>query len=102
MELRRRRPVRRRLSRGKVFRHALRRISEGPNARSSRHDTYFTIKGVPEGVRSETQQSQERRWQTEKLRDFSWSTGGSYFAVDGGFFSPPRTCSLVPDASQWR
>ena len=50
-------------------------------------NTYFTIKDVPEerAVRKHSK-SKKGRWQTEKLRDFSWSTGGSYFAVDGGFF----------------
>jgi len=50
-------------------------------------NTYFTIKDVPEdrAVRKHSK-SKKGRWQTEKMRDFSWSTGGSYFAVDGGFF----------------
>ena len=50
-------------------------------------NTYFTIKEVPEdrAVRKHSKHK-KGRWESEKLRDFSWSTGGSYFAVDGGFF----------------
>ncbi len=50
-------------------------------------NTYFTIKDVPEdrAVRKHSRHK-KGRWESEKLRDFSWSTGGSYFAVDGGFF----------------
>ncbi len=51
-------------------------------------NTYFTIKDVPEGraVRKHSK-TKKGKWEAEKMRDFSWSTGGSYFAVDGGFFS---------------
>jgi len=51
-------------------------------------NTYFTIKDVPEerAVRKHSKHK-KGRWEAEKIRDFSWSTGGSYFAVDGGFFS---------------
>ena len=51
-------------------------------------NTYFTIKDVPEdrAVRKHSK-TKKGKWEAEKMRDFSWSTGGSYFAVDGGFFS---------------
>ena len=51
-------------------------------------NTYFTIKDVPENraVRKHSKHK-KGKWEAEKMRDFSWSTGGSYFAVDGGFFS---------------
>ncbi|MBT5846793.1 MAG: beta-lactamase family protein, partial [Verrucomicrobiales bacterium] len=50
-------------------------------------NTYFTIKAVPENraVRKHSKYK-KGKWEAEKMRDFSWSTGGSYFAVDGGFF----------------
>ena len=50
-------------------------------------NTYFTIKNVPEdrAVRKHSKHK-KGRWESEKMPDFSWSTGGSYFAVDGGFF----------------
>jgi len=50
-------------------------------------NTYFTIKDVPEdrAVRKHSK-TKKGKWAAEKMRDFSWSTGGSYFAVDGGFF----------------
>jgi len=50
-------------------------------------NTYFTIKDVPENraVRKHSK-TKKGKWAAEKMRDFSWSTGGSYFAVDGGFF----------------
>ncbi|MCP4848167.1 MAG: beta-lactamase family protein [Verrucomicrobiaceae bacterium] len=50
-------------------------------------NTYFTIKDVPEerAVRKHSKHK-KGRWEAEKMRDFSGSTGGSYFAVDGGFF----------------
>ena len=52
-----------------------------------RKDTYFTIKNVPEDrVVWKHSKHKKGRWALEKLRDFSWSTGWSYFAVDGGFF----------------
>jgi CubicO group peptidase (beta-lactamase class C family) len=51
-------------------------------------NTYFTIKDVPEN-RAVRKHSKTKRgkWEAEKMRDFNWSTGGHYFAVDGGFFS---------------
>jgi len=51
-------------------------------------NTYFTIKDVPEdrAVRKHSK-TKKGKWEAEKMRDFNWSTGGSYFAVDGGFFS---------------
>ena len=51
-------------------------------------NTYFTIKNVPEdrAVRKHSKHK-KGKWEAEKMRDFNWSTGGSYFAVDGGFFS---------------
>ena len=51
-------------------------------------NTYFTIKDVPENraVRKHSK-AKKGKWEAQKMRDFSWSTGGSYFAVDGGFFS---------------
>ena len=50
-------------------------------------NTYFTIKGVPDdrAVRKH-RKTKKGKWETEKMRDFNWSTGSSYFAVDGGFF----------------
>ena len=50
-------------------------------------NTYFTIKDVPEerAVRKHSKHK-KGRWESEEIRDFNWSTGGSYFAVDGGFF----------------
>ncbi len=50
-------------------------------------NTYFSIKDVPENraVRKHSK-TKKGQWAAEKMRDFSWSTGGSYFAVDGGFF----------------
>ena len=50
-------------------------------------NTYFTIKDVPEdrAVRKHSK-TKKGKWEAAKMRDFSWSTGGSYFAVDGGFF----------------
>ena len=41
MELRRRGSIRRRLSCGKVFRYALRRVSQDPHPRSSRHEEHL-------------------------------------------------------------
>ena len=51
-------------------------------------NTYFTIKDVPEdrAVRKHSK-TKKGKWEAEQMRDFNWSTGGSYFAVDGGFFS---------------
>jgi CubicO group peptidase (beta-lactamase class C family) len=51
-------------------------------------NTYFTIKDVPENraVPRHTK-FKNGKWESSKLRDFTWSTGGHYFAVDGGFFS---------------
>ncbi|MDP7286779.1 MAG: serine hydrolase [Phycisphaerae bacterium] len=51
-------------------------------------NTYFTIKDVPENraVPRHTR-LKNGKWESSKLRDFTWSTGGNYFAVDGGFFS---------------
>ena len=51
-------------------------------------NTCFTIKDVPENraVRKHSK-TKKGKWEAEKMRDFSWSTSGSYFAVDGGFFS---------------
>ena len=45
-------------------------------------------KNVPEdrAVRKHSK-TKKGKWEAEKMSDFSWSTGGSYFAVDGGFFS---------------
>ena len=50
-------------------------------------NTYFSIMDVPESraVRKHSK-TKKGTWAAEKMRDFSWSTGGSYFAVDGGFF----------------
>ena len=50
-------------------------------------NTYFSIMDVPESraVRKHSK-TKKGKWAAEKMRDFSWSTGGSYFAVDGGFF----------------
>ena len=50
-------------------------------------NTYFSIKDVPENraVRKHSK-TKKGKWEAAKMRDFSWSTGGSYFAVDGGFF----------------
>jgi CubicO group peptidase (beta-lactamase class C family) len=51
-------------------------------------NTYFTIKNVPKNQAIlKHSKSKKGKWQAEKFRDFTWSTGGSYFAVDGGFFS---------------
>ena len=51
-------------------------------------NTYFTIKDVPRN-RTVPRHSKPRKgkWEATKMTDFTWSTGGSYFAVDGGFFS---------------
>jgi CubicO group peptidase (beta-lactamase class C family) len=51
-------------------------------------NTYFTIKDVPRN-RATPKHSKPRtgKWEATKMTDFTWSTGGSYFAVDGGFFS---------------
>ena len=51
-------------------------------------NTYFTIKNVPRN-RTVPRHSKPRKgkWKATEMRDFTWSTGGSYFAVDGGFFS---------------
>ena len=51
-------------------------------------NTYFTIKDVP-GNRAIPKHSKHKKgkWEATKMTDFTWSTGGSYFAVDGGFFS---------------
>ncbi len=51
-------------------------------------NTYFTIKDVPRN-RAIPKHSKPRtgKWEATKMTDFTWSTGGSYFAVDGGFFS---------------
>jgi CubicO group peptidase (beta-lactamase class C family) len=51
-------------------------------------NTYFTIKNVPENrAARKHSKTKKGKWEAEKMRDFNWSTGGSYFAVDGGFFS---------------
>jgi CubicO group peptidase (beta-lactamase class C family) len=51
-------------------------------------NTYFTIKDVPKGRAVPTHiKSKNGKWKAKKIRDFTWSTGGHYFAVDGGFFS---------------
>jgi CubicO group peptidase (beta-lactamase class C family) len=51
-------------------------------------NTWFTIKGVPENRAVRKHNKTKRgKWEAEKMRDFTWSTGGHYFAVDGGFFS---------------
>ncbi len=51
-------------------------------------NTFFTIKDVPENraVPRHTR-LKNGKWESLKLRNFTWSTGGNYFAVDGGFFS---------------
>ncbi|MEE3199735.1 MAG: serine hydrolase [Planctomycetota bacterium] len=51
-------------------------------------NTYFTIKDVP-GNRVVPRHSKPRKgkWKATETRDFTWGTGGNYFAVDGGFFS---------------
>jgi len=51
-------------------------------------NTYFTIKDVPRN-RTVPRHSKPRKgkWKATEMRDFTWSTGGNYFAVDGGFFS---------------
>jgi CubicO group peptidase (beta-lactamase class C family) len=50
--------------------------------------TYFTIKDVPKN-RAVWGHGKLRngKWEARERRDFTGSTGGHYFAVDGGFFS---------------
>jgi CubicO group peptidase (beta-lactamase class C family) len=51
-------------------------------------NTYFTIKDVPrERVIPRHSKPGKGKWKATQTRDFTWSTGGNYFAVDGGFFS---------------
>ncbi len=50
-------------------------------------NTYFTVKNVPaDRVVSWHTKQKNGKWKTEKAQDFTWATGGHYFAVDGGFF----------------
>ena len=68
-------------------------------------NTYFTIKDVPEDAVWSVNTANPRKGDGKRRnwRDFSWSTGGSYFAVDGGILLRRRgLVPLVPDASQWR
>jgi len=70
-------------------------------------NTYFTIKDVP-GDRAVRKHSKHKkgRWESEKLRDFNWSTGGSYFAVDGGFFCTAEDlfpwCQMLLNGGEYR
>jgi CubicO group peptidase (beta-lactamase class C family) len=51
-------------------------------------NTYFTIKNVPDNrAVHKYQQTKKGKWEPKEMGDFTYSTGGNYFAVDGGFFS---------------